>query len=144
MKFNKTLSECGSKSAILSVTLAYANDFQPKTSRSNFTQLLPELYKEEYLEMGYMKLLDTCCDIEVKVTSEMVEAIERATRDQSDSNLWFKYRSGRITASRMKSVCHSDPANPAQSLIKVICYPEAFKFVSAATSNMRSVQEIHM
>ena len=114
MKFYKTLSECGSKPAILSVTLPYANDFQPKTSRSNFPQLLPEL-KEEYLEMGYMKLLDTCCDIEVKVTSEMVEAVERATRDQSGSNLWFKYRAGRITASRMKSVCHSDPANPAQS-----------------------------
>ena len=134
VKFYKTLSECGSKPAILSVTLPYANDFQPKTSRSNFPQLLPELYKEEYLEMGYMKLLDTCCGIEVKVTSEMVDAVERATRDQSGSNLWFKCRAGRITASRMKSVCHSDPANPAQSLIKVICYPEAFKFVSAATS----------
>ena len=84
--------------------------------------------------MGYMKLLDTCCDIEVKVTSEMVEAVERATRDQSGSNLLFKYRAGRITALRMKSVCHSYPANPAQSLIKVICYPEAFKFVSAAIS----------
>ena len=134
VKFYKTLSECGSKPAILSVTLPYANDFQPKTSRSNFPQLLPELYKEEYLEMGYMKLLDTCCGIEVKLTSEMVDAVERATRGQSGSNLWFKYRAGRITASRMKSVCHSDPANPAQSLIKVICYPEAFKFVSAATS----------
>ena len=84
--------------------------------------------------MGYIKLLDTCCGIEVKVTSEMVDAVERATRDQSGSNLWFKCRAGRITASRMKSVCHSDLANPAQSLIKVICYPEAFKFVSAATS----------
>ncbi len=34
----------------------------------------------------------------------------------------------------MKSVFHSDPASPAQSLIKVICYPEAFKFITAATS----------
>ncbi len=50
------------------------------------------------------------------------------------SNLWFKYRAGRVTASKMKSVCHSDPASPAQSLIKAICYPEAFKFITAATS----------
>ena len=34
----------------------------------------------------------------------------------------------------MKSVCHTDPAKPAQSLIKGICYPEAFSFTSKATS----------
>ena len=43
VKFYKALNECGSKPAILSVTLPYANDFQLKTFRSNFPQLLPEL-----------------------------------------------------------------------------------------------------
>ncbi len=33
----------------------------------------------------------------------------------------------------MKSVCHTDCANPAQSLMKCICYPEAFKFSTKAT-----------
>ncbi len=47
-KFYITLSECRSKPAILSVTLPYANDFQPQTSCSNFPSSLPELYKEEY------------------------------------------------------------------------------------------------
>ena len=35
-KFYETLSECGSKSVILLITLPYANDFQPKTSLPNF------------------------------------------------------------------------------------------------------------
>ena len=60
----------------------------------------------------------------------MSKAVEEATRDQSQSTLWYKYRAGRVTASRMKSVCHT---KPAQSLIKCICYPEAFKFSSTAT-----------
>ena len=34
----------------------------------------------------------------------------------------------------MKAACRTDPTSPAQSLIEVIYYPEAFKFVSAATS----------
>ena len=33
----------------------------------------------------------------------------------------------------MKSVCRTDVAMPAQSLIMSICYPEAFKFTSATT-----------
>lgn len=37
-KFYKTLSNCGSNPAILSVTLPYAKDFQPKTSLPSFPQ----------------------------------------------------------------------------------------------------------
>ena len=87
MKFYKTFSEC-SKLTMLSVNLPYANDFQPKHSCSNFTQPLPEIYKE-YLEMEYMKHLDICGDIEIKVTSEMAEAVERTTKDRSGSYLWI-------------------------------------------------------
>ena len=61
-----------------------------------------------------------------------INAVEKATRDQIDSSLWFKYRAGRVTASKMKAVCHTNPTNSAKSLIKCFCYPEAFKFSSAA------------
>jgi len=39
---------------------------------------------------------------------------------------WFLQRSGRITASKMKSVCHTDPSNPSVSLVDQICYPEKY------------------
>ena len=63
----------------------------------------------------------------------MAGLVEKAIRSQSQSKLWFKYRAGRITASRMKAVCRIDAGNPAQSLIKSICYPEAFSFSTKAT-----------
>ena len=42
-------------------------------------------------------------------------------------------RTGRVTASRYKMACHTDPANPSQSLIMQICYPETLKFSTEAT-----------
>ncbi len=64
----------------------------------------------------------------------MAKSVERETRAQSKSNLWITYRAGRIIASRMKSVCHTDSTNPSQSLVKLVSYPVDFKFSSKATS----------
>lgn len=63
-----------------------------------------------------------------------IESVEIETRGQRTSNLWFTFRAGRAKALRTKSVCQTDPANPSQSLVKVIAYPEAFKFTTSATS----------
>ncbi|PFX16636.1 hypothetical protein AWC38_SpisGene19074 [Stylophora pistillata] len=43
-------------------------------------------------------------------------------------------RSGRVTASRLGAVCHTNINKPSHSLIKTTCYPEATKFVSIATN----------
>ena len=83
--------------------------------------------------MEYHELLGACQSVSLNVTQEMADSVEVATRDQSKSKLWYKYRAGRITASRMKAVCHTDASKPSQSLIKTICYPEAFSFTSKAT-----------
>ena len=49
--------------------------------------------------------------------------------------MWFKYRAGRVAASRMKAVCQTRIEMPSQSLTyQDICYPEAFSFTSKATS----------
>ena len=59
--------------------------------------------------------------------------VEVATRGQSSNKIWYTFRAGRITASMMKSVIQTDHTMPSQSLIKRICYPEAFKFSTTAT-----------
>ena len=51
-----------------------------------------------------------------------------------NQSVWFKYLAGRITASKMKAICHTNPANSAQSLIKQVCYPKAYAFTSKQTS----------
>ena len=67
------------------------------------------------------------------MTSEQICEIEKHTRAQHGCDLWFKHRAGRITASKMKAACHTDPASPSVSLIKQICYPKQSSFSTSAT-----------
>ena len=53
--------------------------------------------------------------------------------EQSKGNAFFRHRSGRIGASKCYPATHTSPAQPAQSLIKSICYPHVFRFNTAAT-----------
>ena len=48
--------------------------------------------------------------------------------------MWFQQKSGRVTASRLKSVISTDVSQPSLSLVKAICYPDAHQFYSAACS----------
>ena len=91
--------------------------------------------------MGYDELLTLCGSTVVEVTVEISEAVERETRSQSHSRLWFTYRAGRVTASKMKSVCHTNPGKPSQSLIKTICYPEEFSFYTVSKQTTWGIKE---
>ena len=42
----------------------------------------------------------------------------------------------------MKSVCHTDPTNPTQSLVKSICYPEEFSFTSKQTNSGQKQEKV--
>ena len=45
----------------------------------------------------------------------------------------MRFCAGRITASRLYQVVHSDPDKPAISLVYAFCYPETVKFTTRAT-----------
>ena len=129
----QNLSKCGSKPVILSLVPEHADNFVPKARLSAFPEPLQSLSKPEYLKLGYTELLTLCESTTITVTQEMALADEEATREQSASRLWYTYRSGRVTASKMKQVCHTNPSMAAQSLIKSVCYPEAYRFTTKAT-----------
>lgn len=145
--FYDTLSLCGTRPAILSIIPKFSSNYVPKRFLEAFPEPLSMLYKPEYMELEYHELLEVCEEVKVDITNEMALAIERETRLQSNSKLWFKYRAGRVTASRMKAVCHTDPTNPSQSLVKAICYPEMFCFTSKQTAwgcrHEKSAREIY-
>ena len=65
--------------------------------------------------------------------SDLVLDIEVSTHEQAHSKAWFRFRAGRVTASRFKAAVHTDLSQPSRSLIKSICYPESLKFSSKAT-----------
>ena len=57
------------------------------------------------------------------VTDQQCKHLEELTRKQLFSKIWMRYHCGRITASCLYEVVHTDPHKPAISLIKSICYP---------------------
>jgi len=128
------LSAGGTKPGVLSVVSKHSDKYVPKSTSKDFPPPLISLKETKFVKMEYHKLLEACQSVSLSVTQKMVDSVEEATRDQTKSKLWFKYRAGRITASRMKAVCRTNADKPSQSLIKTICYPEAFSFTSKATS----------
>ena len=71
--------------------------------------------------------------MKVDVSVEQAKQVEFATRTQSKSKLWYRFRAGRITASKAKSACNTDPSKQLQSLVKAIVYPDSCKFSTVAT-----------
>ena len=65
----------------------------------------------------------------LQVTKKQQELVEDKTREQASSRLWFRMRTGRITASKFKNACHADPACPSHSLIMSICHPEMARLI---------------
>ena len=132
--FFESLSMAGTKPAILSLIPKYSDKYIPKTSLPEFPMPLTELHKPEHLELSYHELLKLCETVSVVVTEVNARAVEKETKVQHKTKLWHKYRAGRVTASRMKAVCRTDVSNPSHSLIKNICYPDAFAFTSKQTT----------
>ena len=126
------IAQSGSKSIVLSIVPPFNNEFLPK--KTNLPDAVTALYREEYMDLDYIELLEKCHNTQMSITEAECRAIEKETRNQAESKVWFAQRAGRITASKLKAACRTDISKPSKSLIKQICYPEAHKFYSAATS----------
>ena len=130
-KFFEALHKNFSKSAVLITKERYYKEFIPKSA----TDALPKPvmdYKttpSEKLTLSELKMV--CADFKLEdLTSTHISVVERETRTQSSSCIWYRQRAGRITASKLKQVVRTNPEKPAKSLIKSICYPEAQILVS--------------
>ena len=85
------------------------------------------------MELNYTDLLKECKEVEISLTDEQIKIIEKETITQAKGGSFYQHRAGRTRASKCHAVCNSDPAQPSQSLIKAICYPDVFNFSTAAT-----------
>jgi len=133
--FYSKLKVANPRAVILSIIPEYSKNFIPVSYTNKFPVNLSTLYKPEYLDLTYDLLLTECEKVfnSLQVTKEQAINLEKETRKQAKSRMWFNYRAGRITASKLKSAVCTDPSQPSQSLIKAICYPESMKFRSKAT-----------
>lgn len=130
--FLQDLSKTG-KPALLSILPEYCDMYV--VDHSILSLPLSAHFEQSYMDLPYNDLLKKCEDVfnSLKITEEQARIIEASTRDQALSKIWFRYRAGRVTASRFKAAAHTDLSQPSQSLLKAICYPESYKFSNKAT-----------
>ena len=123
-----------SKPAVLSIVPGFSAAYVPKKP-TGLPSLLTDLYDESMLGASFTSLLVKCEELfhTIAVTDAAVKNLEMLTRDQASSKDWFLYRAGRITASKFRAAAHTDVSQPSSSLVRSICYPEAFRFSTVAT-----------
>ena len=128
------LSKGTNTPAILSLITPYSNMYVPRTTHTGLPPVLQLLYNPDYMKLTYDELLSKSESININISAEMASRLEAETKSQHKSKMWFRFRAGRVTASKMKAACHTDVANPSISLLNFICYPEVFSFSSKQTS----------
>lgn len=135
--FFEKIANTGQDIAILRLIPPY-NDKYVSVKAKIKNLLFDKFYSKKYDKNNYLyhELIQDCVKkfLSLEITQEGVDLIEKHTREQSKSNLWFQARAGVITASQFKKTCHSDVSQPSKSLILKICYPHKNKFKTDATS----------
>ena len=107
--------------------------YKPKSLQEIYPQVLSELYEPECISLNYREFLVKSKELTFTVSVSQQAAIGFATRKQSASHVWFRFRTGHITASKMHSVLHTNSDLPSVGLIKSICSPESYRFSVEAT-----------
>ena len=130
-EFYTSLSKCPSKPAILSVIDEFSLLYIPKSLASDLPPVLSDLYNQDLRCAQYLEILQHASTIGIIKSCSVSANQQVAVRSQANSKPWFRMRTGRITASRFKVACNTNPACPAKSLIFAICYPEMANFAQS-------------
>ena len=132
-EFYTKLHQTGIDSAILRITPGFCERFIPSVAK--IRTALFNFYHENYEQLLCHKLIHACVKeyMKININTNKVELIEKKTREQSKSELWYRARSRVITASNFRACCHTDIAEPSKSLIMKICYPSKSRISIEAT-----------
>ena len=57
---------------------------------------------------------------EMKITQDIVDTIEMATREQSECELWYALRNGRLTSSKIGEILRRRPSTDSRCLVRDI------------------------
>lgn len=92
---------------------------------------LQSIFDSAHLNKDYDLLLSLANSFSVE---DKIDYLVKMTCNQAKSKQWFKFRAGRITASRFKQAVCTYHDNPSISLLKSVCYPEIKNFATEATA----------
>lgn len=87
------------------------------------------------IDLDYHELLQKYAEVEVDISRENIELVEKDTRTRAKSSGFFQYHAERIGISASGAAFHSNLSQPSQALMKTICYPNGFKGNTKATGH---------
>ena len=126
--FLKALQEIAPKCVGLSTFNEHCEKFVPPkpasehaTCNLNLPINLRTLYSPENKHRLQEELKEAVTML--NTTTDQLSYLTAHTAQQSASPLWHEMRLGRITASNVHSVLHTDIKKPAPSVIKKVCMP---------------------
>ena len=110
----RELSKTG-KPALLSILPDYCNE--DVADHSALSLPLPFLFEASALDLSYTDSIKKCEGVfeSLKITKEQAGNIDASTHAKARSKTWFRYRAGRVTASKFKVAAHTDLSHPSQS-----------------------------
>ena len=68
-----------------------------------------------------LKQCEELYDSLLSLNDRQCTLVEKHTREQAKSRLWFQICAGCMTTSKLHQVCHTNPVQPALSLIAGMC-----------------------
>ena len=75
---------------VLSAILNYSDQYVPNSSLHEFLKPLQPLHNQKYFLMGYDEFLNVYESLDVNMSKESAQLVEKETRLQHNSKLWFK------------------------------------------------------
>lgn len=124
--FFGAVTASGLRPAVLSTKPEYSSLYMPAVRTCNGADLRL-LYDQAAVKKSYEELIEQCEKTfsSLEINEAAINSIEQRTRNQAKSTNWFAYRTGRITASTLYDVCHTQFYAPSKSLINRICFPNS-------------------
>ena len=91
-----------------------------------FPAPLTDLFDSDTMKLSFPELVEKSSDVydSYAISGDQVSLVEENSREQANSHIWYQQRSGRVTASKLKSIIATNPSKSSHSLIKTICYPD--------------------
>ncbi|KAL3874727.1 hypothetical protein ACJMK2_037699 [Sinanodonta woodiana] len=114
----RTFEKNNNKPAIITLLEPFCEKFKPHPQSEHLLSPLFTLRNENTDSMSLEELLDYCSKLDISITNEQVNAVEKETHLQNKCKLWHHVREGRITSTTLHSVCHTNPKAPSISLLK--------------------------
>ena len=104
------------------IAVIYEENLEVANVQSNddFTIPNPSQSYPDDLDLTEENFILVCkeCMKSIKITEDGINTVEEKTRGQSSNSEWFKYRNGRLTASKFGEISHRRITTPPDRLVR--------------------------